>query len=1634
MKKLVLLLLFLSYLGVSCSDKVDIVGLGEQCAADLQRCGTDCVNLQSDVQNCGRCTYECGEGSCVLGQCRCFEGYVACESELRGVCVAQSDDLCGELCVDCVEMGKICVAGRCVCEEGLIPCGPDGRCVGQSDDLCGEDCSDCSILGDSCEGGVCSESDDNDLQIPSKRPSQISMSLGRSSELSKSSLSFSWITSADTQGGELIWGDAPELKGAVTRVEAEQRKPVASDILPVSQQVLFRDIYAYTAHVTGLLPGASYYYKIGNPVDGYSKIRQFRAPLAESTADAFDFIACPDTLSSAAAGYGHVKKLFKNIFLAQADAAFMLHLGNITQDGGDSSLWQQFYAAARNFLLKIPLMAAAGVHDGGSARDLNFVQMKARLNYDHLETPSALSNAAKGSVYSFEYGNALFVVLNATLQGEDESLQWQFLEEQAQKSSKRWRIAVLNIPPYNVGHHYRVNNVVGSILSSAGIDLLLSGYERSYFRTSLDTTDRVDDETSVLVRVSPESGAGTTYVIAGTATGYYRGEHERERDTWMNTFYYDLDRENADVLMYGKVSVGADAIEYKQFLGDDVIDSFRITKSRREFDAEHEGKLRSVGVVGSPERDLLLKSSISPKDAQVSYVWERSNDGDTWNAIAGASSSSYAPNISDAGKLLRVTATGTGDYKGTVTSLPTAKLPLIHNELEGSGSESEPYLIHTEDDLRTWLKLLNAEAPNYIGKKYFKLTSNIVLSPQLPGYSNLPMLKRFSGVFDGDGHSISQLRQSFHFDTAKPHMAGMFGELRDGEIKNLKLMDAQLRESDDSTHPHLSNDVGVLVGVMTGSSKISRCEVRGRLFGSKSVGNGGGIVGKVHSATGSIEDSLFVGSVTAHNRAAGIAAYIAGNGQMPPSFAIQRCLAKADVTTTATTLPDNQESSRVAGIIAGFSDANGASVQNCVAFDGKITHAQDAQGYFARVCAFTTHKTVLAGNLASEDVTLADSNGNAENFTPVGAQNNVNGLSKKRAELNAQATYESLGWDFNSVWKIDMESEHPVLGFKSDEPHAKKIVFDFENGALLPSGRAINATATVSYKSLSYTLDENPIAMMPLDTSALHEGSYTLEVTMVDNNANTHTASQSFTIFTDALTLYHAKSHSDDEAKHLSVKAKRNAGGYIDVDFYEASTSLNVKYLENTTDDLLLRQAHYPGESLNTLESGYYSTTALNAMPYQVFEISTNDIVGKTDLHYLGHSIVGERLALFAYDYSASAWQLLDSAVSEHNSNLELSASIDNAKHVRFGKIRAMVAPHLAANGADSFVQIGDTQNYTCPVYFVNGNPNGIYLRVMQWLRDQYLAANIAYVHHVGDLVEASSGYDMLDTEWSIADQAHRIIDDLDIPNGISVGNHDNYVKTNSENYNVRPHYDKYFPASRYQNKFWYGGGLDNNYNSYTLVTIAERDFIFLNMGFASYPYAWAKRILKRYKHRIAVITKHNYLAKGERTHEGRLVFEQIVVPNRNVLLVLCGHVTERDYLISNIDSQDGRQVIQIVVDHSNYYPYPDGLGAEGYLRIIKLHNNEIINTTYSPYRDQYLTVADGPGEEWKAELLLPDSRREIHTKSFTAGSKTSTLLGSKRIENGERAELTLSKNPLNAWFAVAKSGKLRAESGIIAH
>ena len=265
-----------------------------------------------------------------------------------------------------------------------------------------------------------------------------------------------------------------------------------------------------------------------------------------------------------------------------------------------------------------------------------------------------------------------------------------------------------------------------------------------------------------------------------------------------------------------------------------------------------------------------------------------------------------------------------------------------------------------------------------------------------------------------------------------------------------------------------------------------------------------------------------------------------------------------------------------------------------------------------------------------------------------------------------------------------------------------------------------------------------------------------------------------------------------------------------------------------------------------------------------------------------------------------------------------------------------------------SILWIPDTQNMTVDDY-------APIEAIADWAEEHAAAENIRYAVHTGDIVNSG----LRDSSWErIAPSMQRIA--AAVPLITAAGNHDiGRGNTGDYSFYLRWRFDAPLPEAQ----LFQGGR-----GSYALLDTDVGEFILAAIG--AYPneesFAWLRETFAKYPERIGILVNHDYLRpSGAHTSYGKMVYEQAVVPSKNVRFVLCGHNGGIAYRVDALDDDgDGtadRSVQQMMLNHQ------DDEKRTGYVRILTFAPDRSLTVdTYSPYVDDhdYYTKKPANGEE----------------------------------------------------------------------
>lgn len=258
-------------------------------------------------------------------------------------------------------------------------------------------------------------------------------------------------------------------------------------------------IHRFTAELTGLEPGTTYLYAVGDGTrDGWTEYAEFTT--APGGVVPFSFVYLGDAQN----GLDRWGTLLRNCFRHRPDAAFFLMAGDLVDRGNQRDDWDSFFHNAAGIFDRRQLVPVIGNHENQGGHPTLYLRQFALPG----NGPAGLE--AKRA-YAFEYSNALFVILDSNLPPAGQT---EWLDQQLAASRATWKFVTYHHPAYASApgrDNLAVRDLWTPIFDKHRVDLALQGHDHAYLRTwPLKGGERV---------ASPKDG--TTYVVSVSGTKMY---------------------------------------------------------------------------------------------------------------------------------------------------------------------------------------------------------------------------------------------------------------------------------------------------------------------------------------------------------------------------------------------------------------------------------------------------------------------------------------------------------------------------------------------------------------------------------------------------------------------------------------------------------------------------------------------------------------------------------------------------------------------------------------------------------------------------------------------------------------------------------------------------------------------------------------------------------------------------------------------------------------------------------------------------------------------------------------------------------------------------------------------------------
>ena len=267
---------------------------------------------------------------------------------------------------------------------------------------------------------------------------------------------------------------------------------------------------------------------------------------------------------------------------------------------------------------------------------------------------------------------------------------------------------------------------------------------------------------------------------------------------------------------------------------------------------------------------------------------------------------------------------------------------------------------------------------------------------------------------------------------------------------------------------------------------------------------------------------------------------------------------------------------------------------------------------------------------------------------------------------------------------------------------------------------------------------------------------------------------------------------------------------------------------------------------------------------------------------------------------------------------------------------------------AYSFAVVGDTQIVT--EYYPDELP-----KLYDWLVENAESKKMKYVLGLGDITNSNT-----QAEWTLAKQQISKLNGV-VPYSVIRGNHDGPTEFN-----------QYFA-----NDTAYTSQLTGQYasgdvrNTYTAFAVGTHKYLLvtLDYGAADSVLEWAGEVIEQYPEHSVIITTHSYLeADGTRgdangyhppskddasLNNGADMWNELIRKHQNIKLVLCGHISTDNVIVTQTKGDHGNTVTQILID---FQGLDHKIGGTSMINMLYFSEdgNTVTVETYSAAKDAY--------------------------------------------------------------------------------
>lgn len=509
----------------------------------------------------------------------------------------------------------------------------------------------------------------------------------------KTGIALAWYTDQMTgtvlqvvEASKMQGSEFPEREALVFNGSAEAIKTFMS--AKDREKKKYTTFISHRASAGNLKPGTAYKYRVGNGDDaGWSRIGSFTTDAAGN--QPYHFIVGSDSQASKLSAFEKWQDTFRKAIDQIGDPKFLISVGDLVDNGDLEEQWQWMLGVAQEELAQVPFVPVLGGHE---VQDYDGDETTPNRNfYNHFNLPlsAGVNGAHEGSIYSFEYGDALFLVINSQFEGELKSngkdvdwaddefwAQLDWMRLQVAKTDKKWKFVSLHKGPYSAGDNAgqwedgRIQfykKYLVPVFDEMGIDIVFEAHDHMYMRSYPMLNDAPmknvpkDEQGRVL------NPPGSIYLMPNSLGEKFYTKYPGYND------YFAAINEQPFKKMFVDVSIADDVLKLTAYTADKakpaVYDEYAIKRTDGKPDKVEQAKLTFSG----KRADLSWKMPSSSSEPVRGFrIYEK-------NGQAGTNWSAYIP-----------AAAGQTQYTHSVNNLDSSRSYEFIIKAVGTRNNSDP--------------------------------------------------------------------------------------------------------------------------------------------------------------------------------------------------------------------------------------------------------------------------------------------------------------------------------------------------------------------------------------------------------------------------------------------------------------------------------------------------------------------------------------------------------------------------------------------------------------------------------------------------------------------------------------------------------------------------------------------------------------------------------------------------------------------------------------------------------------------------------------------------------------------------------------------------------------------------------